>query len=162
MSDMPPRPGWDDYFLGIAAAVAARGACSRSRVGAVLVRDNRVLSTGYNGAPAGQPSCLDGGCPRARFDVPRGSLYEGAGRCIAVHAEMNALTNVDPGDLPYCTVYVTKEPCEVCAKVLEDREVRAVWPAVPVPKTPEQKRDISARWDARYAAGLQAREDSGA
>jgi dCMP deaminase len=60
------RPGWDSYFFGIADAVARRADCTRRRVGAVLVHDNRVVSTGYNGSPAGRPGCLDGACPRGR------------------------------------------------------------------------------------------------
>lgn len=127
--DYPQRPGWDEYFLGIAQAVAARGECTRSRVGAVLVRDKRIVATGYNGVAAGRPSCLDGMCPRANNNVPKGVPYKGDGYCIAVHAELNALrdANVRGLDLRGCTIYITKEPCEVCADFLAWYELTVVW-----------------------------------
>lgn len=65
-SNAVTRPGWDAYFLGIARAVAARGDCTRAKVGAVIARGHRIVSTGYNGAPAGHPGCLEGACPRGR------------------------------------------------------------------------------------------------
>jgi dCMP deaminase len=125
------RPDWDEYFLGIAEAVAARGECVRSQVGAVLVRDNRIVATGYNGVEAGQLSCLDGICPRAQNDVPRGTPYSltGKGVCIAFHAEDNAVQDAYARDLtvPGCTIYVTKEPCERCAEMLAGLRLRVVW-----------------------------------
>jgi dCMP deaminase len=125
------RPGWDEYFLGIAKAVAARGECVRSRVGAVLVINRRIVATGYNGVPAGERSCLDGACPRARNTVPRGTLYDGPGRCIATHAEINAIDDYETrvGLLaPGATMYLTKEPCEVCEPILTvTYGLRVVW-----------------------------------
>jgi dCMP deaminase len=122
------RPDWDDYFLGIADAVAARGECRRSLVGAVLVHDRRITSTGYNGAPAGEPSCLDGICPRERMGAAPGSLYSKA-PCIAIHAEDNAVRDALRRGLLVQggTMYVTKEPCEVCAGLLSWHELRVVW-----------------------------------
>ena len=134
---MTERPGWDEYFLGIAQAVAARGECVRSRVGAVLVRDNRIVATGYNGVEAGKLSCLDGICPRAQNDVPRGTPYsqQGKGVCIAYHAEDNCLTDAYRRDLDVsgATMYLTKEPCEQCAPVLSSLHLRAVWPGGNMP-----------------------------
>jgi len=125
------RPGWDDYFLGIARAVSARGECVRSRVGAVLVTDRRIIATGYNGVFAGQPSCLDGHCPRANNAVPRGTPYGSKeGRCIATHAEINAIDDAEARKLsiaPGSTMYLTKEPCEVCLPILESYHLRIVW-----------------------------------
>ena len=124
------RPGWDDYFLGIAEAVAARGECVRSKVGAVIVRDNRILATGYNGVAAGEPSCLDGICPRAQNQVERGTRYDDPqGACIADHAEDNALSDAMQRLIPIIgsTVYVTKEPCERCAELLELYDTLVVW-----------------------------------
>jgi dCMP deaminase len=128
------RPDWDDYFLGIAQAVAARGECIRSRVGAVLVRDRRIVSTGYNGVGAGKPSCLDGACPRGRSGLPRSS--EGGpgyaeNPCIATHAEINAFVDalrrgLEPND-GSCTMYLNKEPCEECAPRLREWRLRVVW-----------------------------------
>jgi dCMP deaminase len=108
------RPGWDDYFLNIAQAVSARADCTRRQVGAVIVRERRIVSTGYNGAPSGHLGCLsDGACPRGQhfalgpFDnnfckcgnpwpcpewaVPGSSYDTGPGACVALHAEQNAL-----------------------------------------------------------------------
>ena len=124
------RPGWDRYFLDIAEAVSARGECVRSRVGAVLVADRQIVSTGYNGVIAGGRSCLDGACPRARNGVERGTTYEGQGSCIAIHAEVNCLTNAtDRGILvmPGMTLYITKEPCEQCEMFLHPYDLRIVW-----------------------------------
>lgn len=128
---MSERPGWDDYFLGIADAVAARGECVRSRVGAVLVRDNRIVATGYNGVEAGEPSCLDGVCPRGVSGLPRGLPYdaEGAAACIALHAEDNAVEDAYRRGLDVwgSTAYVNKEPCERCAAMLAAINVAVVW-----------------------------------
>lgn len=126
------RPGWDDYFLDIAQAVSARGECVRSRVGAVLVRNRRILATGYNGVEAGQPSCLDGMCPRALNSVPRGTPYSNSdGRCIATHAEINAIEDAEyrsAGPTRGDTMYLTKEPCEDCWPVLTvTYGLRVVW-----------------------------------
>lgn len=125
------RPDWDQYFLGIAVAVSARGECTRSLAGAVLVRHNRILATGYNGVAAGLPSCLDGVCPRAANGVPRGTPYDpgGPGACIATHAEENALNDALARGIHAagCTIYLNKEPCERCAVLLDESRVRAVW-----------------------------------
>lgn len=114
------RPGWDTYFLAIAEVVATRADCSRSKVGAVIVRDNRIVSTGYNGAPSGQPGCLTAGaCPRAKADVEPGSSYDtGAGSCIALHAEQNAILYCRRVDRLGATLYVTREPCDGCARLI--------------------------------------------
>jgi dCMP deaminase len=131
LAGMTRRPDFDDYFLGIAEAVAARGECLRSRVGAILVRDRRILATGYNGTAPGEPSCLDGLCPRGR--VPKGPEHlpydSPEGHCIAIHAERNAWADaVRRGvDVEGATMYVTKEPCEGCAALLDKSGVAAVW-----------------------------------
>ena len=123
------RPDWDDYFLGIALAVARRGECVRSKVGAVIVRDRRILATGYNGVAPGTLSCLDGVCPRAHSNVPPGSAYSGRGACIATHAEENAIRDALNRGLAVAgaQIYITKEPCELCASLLETHQLSAVW-----------------------------------
>ena len=129
--DPPPyRPNWDEYFLLIAQAVSSRGECVRAQVGAVLVRDKRIISTGYNGVAAGDPSCLDGICPRAQNDVPKGVPYSGDGACIATHAEDNAIHDAMRRGLPAfgARIYLTKEPCEKCQSLLDAIEITAVWP----------------------------------
>lgn len=128
-------PGWDDYFLGIAAAVAVRAKCRRRKVGAVLVIDRRIISTGYNGAAPGEPDCLDGACPRGLLDytaVPGLGDYDRPGTpgfCIAIHGEVNALLFATR-DTKGATAYITDEPCPGCRKALAAAGiVRAVWPA---------------------------------
>lgn len=118
---MIQRPDWDDYFLGIAEAVAARSDCHRARVGAVVVKDKRIRATGYNGAPAGKPGCAT--CPRRTADVEPGSDYT---NCVAVHAEANALLYCDRTDLIGATLYVTREPCYGCTKLIAGSGVARV------------------------------------
>jgi dCMP deaminase len=117
------RPGWDEYFLHIAEAVSTRADCTRRKVGAVVVRDNRIVSCGYNGAPAGRPGCLtDGACPRGRqgFEhVPPGSSYDtGDGACISVHAEANALLYADRDHCVGASLYCTDDPCDGCLRLI--------------------------------------------
>ena len=107
------RPTWDEYFLGIAEAVSARSDCERSRVGAVIVKERRIRATGYNGAPANQPGCES--CPRRTSSVAPGSDYS---NCVAVHAEANALLYCDREDLIGATLYITREPCYGCQKLI--------------------------------------------
>lgn len=122
------RPDWDRYFLGIADAVAVRADCVRRRVGAVVVVDRRVRATGYNGAPAGEPGCET--CPRRMSNVPLGSQYtSGAGKCVATHAEKNAINYCDEEDLIGATLYITTNPCEWCTELIQNSGVvRVVWP----------------------------------
>lgn len=127
------RPSWDEYFLNIAQAVAARADCRRRRVGAVLVSNNRIVATGYNGSPAGGPSCLAGECPRGRAstdDIAPGSSYDtGAGACVALHAEQNCLLYADRSRTESATIYVTHEPCDGCRRMIAGSGVvRAMWP----------------------------------
>ena len=106
---MDVRPTWDDYFLSIAREVAARATCLRRHVGAVIVRDRRILCTGYNGSPPGQPHCTDVGC-----------LIE-EGRCIrTLHAEQNAIAQAALHGVPTrdATLYATCRPCHVCARMI--------------------------------------------
>lgn len=121
------RPDWDEYFLGIANAVAARADCERRRVGAVVVKDRRIRGTGYNGAPAGDPGCST--CPRRTSGVVPGSSYDtGLGTCVAVHAEANALLYCDRGDLAGSTLYITCAPCDGCLRLIRATGVvRVVW-----------------------------------
>jgi dCMP deaminase len=124
------RPSWDEYFLGIALAVAARADCTRAQHGAVIVKQNRIVGTGYNGSPPGGPSCLTGGCPRgqmSREDMP-GHLTgnHDYSNCISLHAEQNAIGYaVERGD----TIYITGKPCDMCAKLIRAAGIeRVVYP----------------------------------
>ncbi|WP_079869764.1 deoxycytidylate deaminase [Mycobacteroides abscessus] len=120
------RPSWDEYFLNIATAVAERSDCDRSKVGAVVVKDRRIRGAGYNGSPAGMPGC--GSCPRRLASVSPGetSYDDGPGRCVAVHAEANALLYCDREDLVGATLYVTREPCYGCEKLITASGVERV------------------------------------
>jgi dCMP deaminase len=125
------RPDWDEYFLGVARAVAARADCSRRQVGAVLVdSDRRLRGSGYNGARPGGPSCLAGECPRGASGVAPGSSYDtGAGSCVAIHAELNLVLYTSPEERKGGAVYVTDEPCDGCLKILLGAGLhRIVWP----------------------------------
>ena len=111
------RPGWDGYFMDIAHVVARRGNCCRRQVAAVIVRDRRIISTGYNGTPRGIANCHEGGCARCNSDTPSG---EGLGDCVCCHAEENAIVqaayhgiSVKDGML-YCTI----SPCLMCTKMI--------------------------------------------
>lgn len=115
--DEQKRPDWDEYFMDIAHVVSRRGNCCRRKVAAVIVRDRRVISTGYNGTPRGIANCCDGGCERCASDTPSGSEL---GECICAHAEENAIVqaayhgiSVRDGAL-YCTL----SPCLMCTKMI--------------------------------------------
>jgi dCMP deaminase len=117
------RPETDDYFLKIAAVVAERSTCRRHHVGAVAVRNKHILTTGYNGAPAGVPDCLELGCLRDENHIPSGTRHE---ICRAVHAEQNVIIQAAQHgvNLEGATVYCTHTPCILCAKMLANARIR--------------------------------------
>ena len=111
------RPGWDEYFMKAAFLVAERSTCLRHHVGAVIVRDKRILTTGYNGAAKGIKDCIELGCLRNEMNIPSGTRHE---ICRAIHAEQNAIIQ---GGLHGITIkgaaiYCTHSPCILCAKML--------------------------------------------
>ncbi len=110
------RISWDEYFMSMAELASKRSTCLRRQVGAVIVRDNQVLATGYNGAPKGLPNCCDTNeCLREKLGVPSGERQE---LCRAVHAENNAITQcaVNGVSCKGGTLYVTASPCIMCTK----------------------------------------------
>ncbi len=111
------RPAWDDYFLDIVGIVANRATCIRRRVGAALVRDRRILSTGYNGAPSGLRHCLEIGCLREQMSIPSGERHE---LCRGLHAEQNAIIQAALHGVGVngATLYCTNHPCIICAKMI--------------------------------------------
>ena len=118
------RPSWDDYFMQITYLVATRGTCLRRKVGAILVKDKRILATGYNGPPAGLPHCDElGGCLRNRLNVPSGERHE---LSRAVHAEQNAIIQaaVHGFSIKGATLYSTTQPCSICTKMLVQAGIR--------------------------------------
>lgn len=111
------RPSWDHYFMEITELVKSRSTCLRRQVGAVVVRDRRVISTGYNGAPSGVAHCEETGCLREQLGIPSGERHE---LCRAIHAEQNALIQAARFGVAIQggTLYVTCQPCSLCAKML--------------------------------------------
>ncbi|NLB88126.1 MAG: cytidine deaminase [Syntrophomonadaceae bacterium] len=111
------RPSWDEYFLQLARLVASRSTCLRRQVGAVLVKNERIISTGYNGAPKGLKHCLEIGCLREKEGIPSGQRYE---LCRGVHAEQNAIINAALYGVATegAVIYCTNQPCIICARMI--------------------------------------------
>ena len=111
------RPSWDEYFLEMAQLVSKRSTCLRRSVGAVLVRNKRILATGYNGAPSGLKHCIEKACMRLKLNIPSGQRHE---LCRALHAEQNALiqSSLHGISVKGATLYATTQPCVICAKML--------------------------------------------
>jgi dCMP deaminase len=111
------RPTWDEYFMTIAKTVATRSTCIRRQIGAVIVKDKRILATGYNGAPSGLAHCVQIGCLREQLGVPSGTQHE---LCRALHAEQNAVVQAARYGISIAgaTIYSTTQPCVMCAKIL--------------------------------------------
>jgi len=119
------RPGWDEYFMEIAEIVKKRSTCLRREVGAIIVKDNRILSTGYNGAPKGLPHCSETGCLRAELNVPSGERHE---LCRGLHAEQNAIIQaaVFGTAIDGATIYTTLSPCIVCTKMIINAGIKRI------------------------------------
>ncbi|MDD6651464.1 MAG: cytidine/deoxycytidylate deaminase family protein [Eggerthellales bacterium] len=114
---VPPRPSWDEYFMNLAEQVATRTTCLRRAVGAVIVKDHRILTTGYNGTPVGMAHCEETGCLRETMGVPSGQRQE---ICRGLHAEQNAIIQAARYGIDICgaTIYINTQPCVTCAKML--------------------------------------------
>jgi dCMP deaminase len=119
------RPSWDEYFLDIAELVSSRSTCLRRQVGAVFVRDRRVLTTGYNGAPGGLKHCEEVGCIREHNNIPSGERHE---LCRGIHAEQNAILQAAQFgiSLSDSILYCTTQPCVLCAKMLINTGVKRI------------------------------------
>lgn len=119
------RPSNDEYFMEMAQLVSSRSTCLRRRVGAVIVKEKRVLSTGYNGSPKGTKHCEELGCIRVRMNVPSGTRHE---LCRGVHAEQNAVTQAAYFGVSVdgATIYTTTYPCSMCAKILINAGIREI------------------------------------
>jgi dCMP deaminase len=111
------RPDWESYFMKLAMLVAERSTCLRHHVGAVIVRDKRILTTGYNGAAKGVKDCVELGCLRNKLNIPSGQRHE---ICRAIHAEQNAIIQAGLHGITInnATIYCTHSPCILCAKML--------------------------------------------
>jgi dCMP deaminase len=121
-----PRPSWPEYFMGIAKMVTARSTCLRRHVGAILVKDKRILATGYNGAPSGVRHCEEVGCLRQDGSVPSGMRHE---LCRGLHAEQNAIIQAAYHGISITgsTLYCTNKPCVICSKMLINAGIGTIY-----------------------------------
>ncbi|MDE7033363.1 MAG: cytidine/deoxycytidylate deaminase family protein [Mucispirillum sp.] len=119
------RPSWDDYFMEMTKLTATRSSCLRRHVGAVLVKDTRVIATGYNGAPAGVTHCEVTGCLRQKLNVPSGERHE---LCRGLHAEQNAIIQAALYGVSTegATLYCTTKPCSICTKMIINAKITKI------------------------------------
>ena len=119
------RPSWDEYFMEIVELIKKRSTCIRRQVGALIVNDRRILSSGYNGAPQGCAHCEDIGCLRQQLNVPSGERHE---LCRAIHAEQNAIVQAAYSGtrLKGSTLYVTTQPCVLCSKLAINAGIKKI------------------------------------
>ncbi len=123
---MENRPTWQKYFMDMAVLVSSRSTCLRRKVGAVLVKDNQIISTGYNGAPKHIAHCEHTGCIRKLNNVPSGERHE---LCRGVHAEQNAIIQaaINGSSTRGAELYCTNHPCSICAKIIINAEIKTVY-----------------------------------
>ncbi|MBR1454961.1 MAG: cytidine deaminase [Lachnospiraceae bacterium] len=127
------RPSKDEYYLGIADAVLRRSTCLRRHYGAVIVNNDEIISTGYNGSPRGEKNCCDCGmCERERLNIPKGERYE---LCVAVHAEQNAVISASRDKTDGATIYIVGRnvsdgslanpaPCKICRRFIRNAGIK--------------------------------------
>jgi dCMP deaminase len=120
------RPSWGDYFMDIAILVAKRSTCLRRSVGAIIVKDKRVLSTGYNGAPSGVRHCAEVGCLRENLNIESGKMHE---LCRGIHAEQNAIIQAayHGVSLKGASLFCTNLPCSICAKMIINAGIKKIY-----------------------------------
>jgi len=120
------RPSWPEYFMAITKLVADRSTCLRRKVGSILVKDKRILATGYNGAPAGLKHCEEVGCLRVDSSIPSGERHE---LCRGLHAEQNVIIQAAyhgitiNGSILYCT----NKPCVICSKMIINAGIKKIY-----------------------------------
>lgn len=131
---MKERISKDEYYLSIAAAVSQRSTCLRRQYGAVIIKNDEIISTGYNGAARGEPNCCDiGRCWREEHNIPHGEQYE---KCVAVHAEQNAIISAARYEMLDSTLYlagfdadgelINPAPCEICRRLIKNAGIKEV------------------------------------
>ena len=122
---MDKRPSWDEYFMEMAELARTRTTCIRRGVGAVIVKDHRVLATGYNGTPNGLTHCSETGCMRAKMNIPSGQRAE---LCRGLHAEQNAIIQAAclGQSIEGSTLYCTTQPCIICTKMIINAGIKRV------------------------------------
>ena len=121
----PGRPSWEEYFMGITDLVSKRSTCLRRQVGATLVKDKKILATGYNGAPSRLDHCLDIGCLRQQRSIPSGERHE---LCRGLHAEQNAIIQAayHGVGIQGATLYCSNHPCIICSKMIINAGIKRV------------------------------------
>ncbi len=126
MSGGSGRPSWERYFMDITNLVAKRSTCKRRGVGAVILKDKRILSTGYNGAPTGVSHCIDIGCLREDLNVASGERHE---LCRGIHAEQNAIIQAayHGVSIKGSTLFCTNLPCSICAKMIINAGITKIY-----------------------------------
>jgi dCMP deaminase len=126
MTEKKERPNWDSYFMAITVLISKRSTCTRRSVGAVIVKDKRILSTGYNGAPSGIEHCSEVGCLREKLNVPSGEKHE---LCRGIHAEQNAIIQAafHGVSIKGATLYCTNQPCSICAKMIINAGIKNIF-----------------------------------
>jgi dCMP deaminase len=120
------RPSWEEYFMDIAVLVAKRSTCLRRAVGAVIVKDKRILSTGYNGAPSGIRHCGEIGCLRETLNIASGERHE---LCRGIHAEQNAIIQAayHGVSIAGASLYCTNLPCSICTKMIINAGIKTIY-----------------------------------
>lgn len=119
------RPSWDEYFMEMAEVAQKRSTCLRRKVGAVIVKDKRIMATGYNGVPTGIAHCEERGCLREQMKVPSGQRHE---LCRGLHAEQNAIIQAAHlgQSIAGGTLYCTNQPCVICAKMIINAGIKRI------------------------------------
>jgi dCMP deaminase len=121
------RKSWDHYFMDMAYMAATRATCPRRHVGAVLVKDKKILGTAYNGSPAGTPDCYEAGCLISESVEEENGVLVKKERCVrTIHAEQNLLLFTDREDRQGATVYVTDQPCWTCTNMLANSGISEI------------------------------------
>jgi dCMP deaminase len=120
------RPSWEEYFMDIAILVAKRSTCLRRAVGALIVKDKRILATGYNGAPSGIRHCVEVNCLRETLNIASGQRHE---LCRGIHAEQNAIIQAAYHGAPIkdANLYCTNLPCSFCTKIIINAGIRKIY-----------------------------------
>jgi len=118
------RPNWDEMFMAHAFLAATRSSCAHLNTGCVIVKDHRILSSGYNGAPPGVENCLDRGCRKEKFNIEFDK--KGTATCRGVHAEINALSQIARRELNDTVLYTVFFPCSACAKAIVGSGIKEV------------------------------------
>ena len=126
MAKKESRPSWGTYFMNITNLVAERSTCTRRAVGAVLVKEKRILSTGYNGAPSGLKHCLEVGCLREQLGVESGKMHE---LCRGIDAEQNAIIQAAYHGVSVngAVIYCTNQPCSICARMIINAGIQKIY-----------------------------------